>query len=108
MRSGHAERACGAGEHGSGGAGECACVRSTITPPSAVHHFSDVNAGTFIGLACGTAAYHLHDPHRTALHSSVGTEDVGDAEACVAMQVTAAAGHSNEDLDTKREEARVN
>lgn len=25
-----------------------------------VHHYSDVNAGTFIGLACGVASYHLH------------------------------------------------
>ena len=25
-----------------------------------VHHFSDVNAGSFIGMACGTACYHLH------------------------------------------------
>jgi len=25
-----------------------------------VHHFSDVNAGAFIGLACGVASYHLH------------------------------------------------
>jgi hypothetical protein len=25
-----------------------------------VHHFSDVNAGSFIGLMCGSACYHLH------------------------------------------------
>ena len=25
-----------------------------------VHHFSDVNAGTFLGLSCGTLCYHLH------------------------------------------------